>query len=115
MARRVRTCQTKIEAEPRGVNGHAKRTCCRLARFFENQSSQCKIEINFCFADLKLIEIKLTTAPAPEDFARRQRVAALTKATRQVLISRTRRSVAGGNRWSVDVAQYLKSVTPGST
>lgn len=49
----------------------------------------------------EVIEIKLTTSPAPEDFARLERVAALTKATRQVLISRTRRSVTEGNRWSV--------------
>ncbi|HXR45931.1 MAG TPA: ATP-binding protein [Candidatus Limnocylindrales bacterium] len=57
----------------------------------------------------EVIEIKLTTAPAPEDFARLEKVAALTKATRQVLISRTRRSVAEGNRWSVDLAGYLKA------
>jgi hypothetical protein len=76
-----------------------------------SQRSSCKTEIHFCFARM----FRLTTAPAPEDFARLERVAALTKATRQVLISRTRRSVAEGNRWSVDVAQYLKSVTPGST
>ena len=56
-----------------------------------------------------MIEIKLTTAPAPEDFARLEKVAALTKATRQVLISRTPRSVAAGNRWSVDVAHYLRA------
>ncbi len=60
----------------------------------------------------EVIEIKLTTAPAPEDFARLEKVAALTKATRQVLLSRTPRSVAAGNRWSVNVAQYLKSITP---
>jgi hypothetical protein len=59
----------------------------------------------------EVIEIKLTTTPAPVDFARLEKVAALTKATRQVLISRTRRSVADGNRWSVDVAQYLKSLS----
>jgi len=59
----------------------------------------------------EVIEIKLTTAPAPEDFARLERVAALTKATRQVLLSRTRRSVAEGNRWSVDVAQYLRAAS----
>ena len=59
----------------------------------------------------EVIEIKLTTSPAPEDFARLEKVAALTKATRQVLISRTRQSVAKGTRWSVDVAQYLRSAS----
>ena len=56
----------------------------------------------------EVIEIKLTTAPAPEDFARLETVAALTKATRQVLISRTRQPLATGNRWSVDLTTYLR-------
>ncbi len=56
----------------------------------------------------EVIDIKLTTAPAPEDFARLEKVAALTKATRQVLISRTRRPMVSGDRWSVDLAGYLR-------
>jgi uncharacterized protein len=58
--------------------------------------------------ELELIEIKLTTAPAPEDFARLAKVAELLKATRQVLVSRTRQSQAKGSRWSVDLATYLE-------
>lgn len=58
----------------------------------------------------EVIEIKLTSQPAPEDFARLEKVAALTKATRQVLISRTRQPVTTGHRWSVDVASYLAAV-----
>jgi hypothetical protein len=57
----------------------------------------------------EVIEIRLTTAPAPEDFARLEKVAALTKATRQVLISRTRQPATNGSRWSVDLAGYLKA------
>jgi hypothetical protein len=64
----------------------------------------------FLFCRLEVIEIKLTTAPAPEDFVRLERVATLTKATRQVLISRTSQAVVTGNRWSVDVAGYLRAV-----
>jgi predicted AAA+ superfamily ATPase len=56
----------------------------------------------------EVIEIKLSTAPAPEDFARLEKVAALVKATRQVLVSRTRQAVATGSRWSVDLATYLR-------
>ncbi len=55
----------------------------------------------------EVIEIKLTTAPVLEDFARLEKIAALTKATRQVLISRTRQSTAKGSRWSVNLAGYL--------
>jgi predicted AAA+ superfamily ATPase len=56
----------------------------------------------------EVVEIKLTTAPAPEDFARLEKVAVLIKATRQVLISRARQPAAAGARWSVDVATYLR-------
>ena len=58
----------------------------------------------------EVIEIKLTTAPAPEDFQRLEKVATLTKAGRQVLISRTRQSVVSGDRWSVDLMSYLRDV-----
>jgi predicted AAA+ superfamily ATPase len=56
----------------------------------------------------EVLEIKLTASPAPEDFVRLEKVAALVKATRQVLISRTRQSSATGNRWSVDLATYVR-------
>jgi hypothetical protein len=59
----------------------------------------------------EVVEIKLTTSPAPEDFARLEKVAALIKATRQVLISRTRQPAAAGARWSVDMATYLREST----
>lgn len=56
----------------------------------------------------EVIELKLTTTPAPEDFGRLEKVAALIKATRQVLISRTARPLTTGNRWSVDLSTYLR-------
>jgi len=61
----------------------------------------------------EVLEIKLTTAPASEDFAPLEKVAALTKATRQVLISRTRQPVVSGNRWSVDLTTYLRETARG--
>jgi hypothetical protein len=60
-----------------------------------------------------VLEIKLTTAPASEDFVRLEKVAAFTKATRQVLISRTRRPVVSGNRWSVDLTRYMRETARG--
>jgi hypothetical protein len=61
----------------------------------------------------EVIEIKLTTAPASEDFVRLEKVAALTKATRQVLISRTRQPLVSGKRWSVDLMSYLRETGGG--
>jgi hypothetical protein len=57
----------------------------------------------------EIIEIKLTTSPSPEDFARLEKVAALSKATRQVLISRANRAVVTKDKWSVDLAAYLRA------
>jgi hypothetical protein len=56
----------------------------------------------------EIIEIKLTTSPSQEDFSRLEKVAALSKATRQVLISRASRAVVTKDRWSVDLATYLR-------
>jgi len=56
----------------------------------------------------EVVEIKLTTAPDPADFERLEKVAALLKASRRVLISRTRQPVVGGSRWSVDLPGYLR-------
>jgi predicted AAA+ superfamily ATPase len=56
----------------------------------------------------EVIEIKLTTAPALDSFAKLQKVADLIGGTRQVLISRTMTPVVEGQRWSVDLRTYLK-------
>jgi hypothetical protein len=60
---------------------------------------------------LEVIEIKLTTQPAPEDFGPLAKVAGLLKANRQVLISRTPVPVITSSRWSVGLADYLKAST----
>jgi hypothetical protein len=56
----------------------------------------------------EVLEIKLTTAPAPEDITRLARVAQMIGATRQVLISRTRQAVFQGKSWSASVGAYLQ-------
>jgi hypothetical protein len=56
----------------------------------------------------ELIEIKLTSTPAPDDLARLDRLAGSLGGTRQVLISRTRTPVVAGTRWSVDLETYLR-------
>jgi len=56
----------------------------------------------------EVIEIKLTTSPAPEDFQRLEKVASLSKSSRQVLISRTDKPVMAKSKWSVDLTTYLK-------
>jgi uncharacterized protein len=59
----------------------------------------------------ELIEIKLTTAPGPADFARLDKVGSLVEATRQVLISRSRQPIMGQGRWSLDLPGYLRAVS----
>jgi hypothetical protein len=46
-------------------------------------------------------------------FTRLEKVAALSKATRQVLISRANRAVVTKDKWSVDLATYLRESNPG--
>ncbi|MFN3409496.1 MAG: hypothetical protein ACK45B_10915, partial [Limisphaerales bacterium] len=57
--------------------------------------------------ELELIEIKLTTSPAPEDFTRLAKVGALLQATRLVLLTRTSHAETRGERWSVNLTTYL--------
>ena len=55
----------------------------------------------------ELIEIKLSSAPAPEDIVKLDTLGAKLRATRCVLLSRTATSHAEGRRWSVDLKTYL--------
>ncbi len=55
----------------------------------------------------EVIEIKLTSAPAPEDLARLGQVADLLKANRQTLICRMRKSIFTGNRSVANLCDYL--------
>lgn len=56
---------------------------------------------------LELIEIKLTSSPAPEDARRLQTIGEMLGATRTVLLSRTRTQVRQRRAWSVDLGTYL--------
>ena len=55
----------------------------------------------------EVIEIKLSTAPAPDDLAKLEALGAKLKADRCVLLSRTRTQYAEGRRRSVDLNTYL--------
>ena len=55
----------------------------------------------------EVIEIKLTSAPAPQDLARLSAVASLIKATHQALICRVRQPVFAGDRWVTNLGHYL--------
>lgn len=55
----------------------------------------------------EVIEIKLTSAPTPEDLARLDKVAGMIKATRSVLLCRVRESVTKGQRWVANLRDYL--------
>lgn len=55
----------------------------------------------------EVVEIKLTSAPAPEHFDKLALVASALKATRQVVLSRTRSPQVSKGRWSTNLADYL--------
>lgn len=58
----------------------------------------------------EVIEIKLTSAPAPEDLARLDKVAEMVNATRQVLLCCVQDSVTTGARWVANLRDYLKEM-----
>jgi len=55
----------------------------------------------------EVLEIKLTSSPSPEHFEKLGGVAQSLKATRQVILSRTRAPQVSGSRWSTNLADYL--------
>jgi predicted AAA+ superfamily ATPase len=57
----------------------------------------------------EVIEIKLTSSPAPEDLARLTRVAELIGATRTVLICRVRVSTTTGRQWVTNLPDYFNA------
>ena len=60
----------------------------------------------------ELIEIKLSSSPAPDDLTKLESLGAKLRATRCVLLSRTRAMHAEGRRWSVDLKTYLDATKP---
>lgn len=61
--------------------------------------------------DREVIEIKLTSAPTPEDLARLTKVGELIKATRVVLLCRVRQSTTTGGQWITNLPDYLAAET----
>lgn len=57
----------------------------------------------------EVIEIKLSSSPAPEDLVKLDALATKLQATRSILLSRTRAQHAEGRRWSVDLKTYLEA------
>lgn len=60
----------------------------------------------------EVIEIKLSSSPALEDLAKLEALGTQLRATRCVLLSRTRAVHAEGRRWSVDLKTYLDTTKP---
>jgi uncharacterized protein len=62
----------------------------------------------------ELIEIKLSSQVATEDFRKLEKIAHLVQATRQVMITRIRDDevLATGDRWSVNLKTYLEKAAP---
>lgn len=59
----------------------------------------------------EVIEFKMTSAPAPRDFHKLEKIARLVGAKRQVLISRVGQSVEpSGERWSVNIDGYFRAL-----
>lgn len=59
----------------------------------------------------EVIEIKLASAPNPEDLARLDKVAGMIQATRSVLLRRVRELVTRVKRWVVNLSDYLEAAT----
>ncbi len=57
----------------------------------------------------EVVEIKLTSGPAPEDLTRLGTVAKLVQGTRQVLVCRVRDSITRGPVWITNLSDYLRS------
>ena len=76
--------------------------------FRTNDGLECDLVID-SDGQREIIEIKLTSKPATEDFKKLEKIAGLIGATRQVLISRVPDAdvVEAGNRWSMNVAAYM--------
>ncbi|MFM7751007.1 MAG: ATP-binding protein [Opitutaceae bacterium] len=58
----------------------------------------------------EIIEIKLTSSPAPEDLARLGKIAAMIKATHSTLICRIRKSIFAEDRTVANLPDYLDTI-----
>lgn len=57
----------------------------------------------------EVIEIKLTSGPAPEDLARLAQIGEMIEASQLVLLCRVRDSVTSGRQWVANLPDYLRA------
>lgn len=77
--------------------------------FFLRTSDQQEIDLVLDFGDdLWALEIKLTASPGPDDMRRLSRLADAIGAGKRILLSRTRRSQAGGRAISCNLPWFLR-------
>lgn len=81
--------------------------------FRTNDGLECDLIIE-SGQEREVIEIKLASHPESGDFRKLEKIAHLVKATRQVMITRSRDEevMMQGNRWSANLASYLAHFTP---
>jgi hypothetical protein len=82
------------------------------AFFFRTQDGHEADLLLQCGQEREVIEIKLSSSPAPEDLTKLESLGTKLRATRCVLLSRTRAVHAEGRRWSVDLKTYLDATKP---
>jgi predicted AAA+ superfamily ATPase len=79
--------------------------------FFLRTSDQHEIDLVLDFGKrLWAVEVKLTTAPDPEDFARLKKTANLIKADRRILITQTTENIASADQVSCNLPWLLAHV-----
>jgi hypothetical protein len=88
-----------------GVLQQAGRQC---DAFFLRTSDQHEIDLVLDFGkSLWAVEVKLTTAPDPEDFGRLKKTADLIKATKRILVTQTTENIAHAGQVSCNLPWLL--------
>jgi uncharacterized protein len=98
------------------ISGVLGRTGHHCDLFFFRTSDQYEIDLVLDFGKRRwAVEIKLTSNPSPEDFARLDRSADLIAAEKRFLVSRDPETVMDGRRVACDLAWFLRYLEqPGS-
>ena len=88
-----------------GALHHAGRHC---EAFFLRTSDQHEIDLVLDFGKTRwAVEVKLTSAPGPDDLARLNRTADLIQADKRILVSQTRESIAHAHQVSCNLPWLL--------
>ena len=87
----------------------------RIDSYFFRSSDGYEIDLLLVGTkDVWAIEIKLTTAPGPEDFARLKKTAAMVGATKRILVSQTKSPIVTENDRSASLPWLLQEFTRGN-